>query len=355
MLHGRYGVGLNPLQLACQIGDHRMFKHILGRSSKDKILWKWGPVTQHRIPLAWIDSARGQGGEVMELIGRFDAKELTQDMLLDEFMEGFLHQLFMDKWHAFGKHMWTVHRILDLAYLCPLVTNALWLKEDPETALAARWLPALTLAMMVPSLEEDLRSAFLFLKGGEGRAKFLRTYCAAHGITLKVIGMAFTAIGCIALILGYKPAYISDFQVSYHQEDVRGGGQDWSAAALADAVPLVFPPPPSPDPPPPIAPGTWDYYPPTPPLPADLTKVLPNGIEAYDFFPAWVFLAIGLVVQMQYFFTNLTMPSQEVGLPRPAVLAAIDCHGSPLDCLSIASRLHHRLPLMIARLPLMAT
>ena len=144
--------GTDALQLACQLGDQKMFKHIIGRSST--ILWKWGPVTQHRIPLLWIDSARGKGGEVMELIGRFDAKIPTQAMLLDDFMEGYLQQLVDEKWHAFGRHVWAVHRLLDLAYLVPVAVNALWLKEDPEAALAATWLPALTLVMMMPSLEK---------------------------------------------------------------------------------------------------------------------------------------------------------------------------------------------------------
>jgi hypothetical protein len=33
-----------------------------------------------------------------------------------------------------------------------------------------------------------------------------------------------------------------------------------------------------------------------------------------DYFPSWAFLALGLVVQMQYFFANLTMPSQDLGI-----------------------------------------
>merc|ERR1719230_439117 len=99
-----YGTGLNSLQLACQLGDHPMFKHILSRSMG--ILWKWGPVTQNQINLKGIDSAPGKGGEVLELIGRFDAKLSTQEMLLDDFMEGFLQELVMEKWNAFGFYMW---------------------------------------------------------------------------------------------------------------------------------------------------------------------------------------------------------------------------------------------------------
>jgi len=42
----RYGAGLTPLQLACQLGLHDVFDHILRRSTYSSILWKWGPVTQ---------------------------------------------------------------------------------------------------------------------------------------------------------------------------------------------------------------------------------------------------------------------------------------------------------------------
>ena len=128
-----YGVGLTPLQTACQLGSREMFKHIIHRNIG--ILWKWGPVTQQKIDLDGIDSAPGKGGEVLELIGRFDAKIATQEFLLDDFMEGFLHR------HRHGEvgppsasNVWVAHRLLDVAYLTPLIANALWLKEDPLRA-----------------------------------------------------------------------------------------------------------------------------------------------------------------------------------------------------------------------------
>ena len=139
-----------------------MFKHIMGRTMGT--LWKWGPVTQHIINLDGIDSAPGKGGEVLELIGRFDAKISTQEMLLDEFMEGFLQKIVEEKWDKFGSRVWAAHRILDLLYLVPVAINALWLKEDPETALSKYWLPVTTLVMAVPSLEEDFRSVYLWVR-----------------------------------------------------------------------------------------------------------------------------------------------------------------------------------------------
>ena len=66
-----------------------------------------------------------------------------------EEQEGFLQQVVMEKWNAFGQRVWLAHRALDLAYLVPVALNALWLKEDPEAALTAYWLPITTLAMSI--------------------------------------------------------------------------------------------------------------------------------------------------------------------------------------------------------------
>lgn len=71
----------------------------------------------------------------------FDAKIATQEMLLDDFMEGMIQGLFMEKWERFGEKIWLVHRGLDLCYLVPLVINALWLKEAPLSALQVTMAP----------------------------------------------------------------------------------------------------------------------------------------------------------------------------------------------------------------------
>ena len=222
----------------------------------------------------------------------------------------------MEKWEAFGRHVWLLHRTLDLAYLIPVAVNALWLKEDPEAALNAYWLPMITLAMAVPSLEEDFRSAFLWVRGGEGRLPHLLTYCNAHGITTKVFGMLLTAVACLALIFGYRPAHISQFEVEFHNHED-------SPEALAAAVNYAFPPPPSPGPPPPDLPDA-----PLPPpyhiAPSPPYALLPDGGIKDDKFPLWVFLALGLVIQMNYFFQNLIGPSQAVGI-------AFICMGKMLE------------------------
>ena len=259
----RYASGLTPLQLACQLGDHRMFEHILKRSTYSSILWKWGPVTQFQINLDGIDSAGGMGGEVLELIGRFDAKIPTQEMLLDEFMEGMLNGLFVEKWERFGERMWSVHRLLDICYLMPLVGNALWLKEDPLSALKATWLPMFTLLAMIPCLSEDVRAAYLWYTSYTGPRDnmfgLFMQWCKAHMITDKVMGCALTAVGCVALLNGYKPAGITDEMVIKH----------------------------------------------------DMTLATDSSP---DYFPLWIFLSIGILIEMMFFFDALTKPNQEVGI-----------------------------------------
>ena len=64
----------------------------------DVVLWVWGPITQKQLDLAGIDSACEGTCDVMELIGRLDANESTQSMLLDTFEDGLLHACFEQKW-----------------------------------------------------------------------------------------------------------------------------------------------------------------------------------------------------------------------------------------------------------------
>ena len=264
-----YSSGLTPLQLACQLGKHDVFEHIIKRPHYSNILWKWGPVTQFQINLAGIDSAAGQGGEVLELIGRFDAKLGTQEMLLDDFMGGMLQQLFVEKWERFGQKMWMVHRLLDLVYLVPLVTNALWLKEAPVSALQQTWLPMCTLLAMGPCLEEDVRSAILWFINYTGppekRGSLFMTWASSHMITSKLIGCAFTAVGCVALLSGYKPAGITDEMV--WGDDSEG-----------------------------------------------LRRLTESGMEGDDAFPIWIFMSLGLLIEFQFFFLALVNPNQELGV-----------------------------------------
>lgn len=103
---------LTPLQLAAKLGDHAMFRFLLKKSAKTD--WRWGPMTQKRFNLSEIDSINPGGNNVMELIARPDATELTQEMLglgpnskRGNFMKGFMYALYQEKFRSFGKYVFT--------------------------------------------------------------------------------------------------------------------------------------------------------------------------------------------------------------------------------------------------------
>lgn len=125
--------GYTALQLACRLGNKVMVEHIL--RSRWETDWKWGPVTQYRLSLADIDSTGNVNG-VMDLIpqGGVGMPRAAQELLLDDFMEGFLHSLFMEKWERFGKRQYVYARMLDVLSLCLAIGLGLALKESPLTA-----------------------------------------------------------------------------------------------------------------------------------------------------------------------------------------------------------------------------
>ena len=54
---------------------------------------------------------------------------MTQEMLLQSFMQGFLHDLFVEKWHRFGRYHWFIYSVLvDGTEYFMLIIFALYLK-----------------------------------------------------------------------------------------------------------------------------------------------------------------------------------------------------------------------------------
>ena len=86
----------NWFPLAAKLGDRRMFQHLMRCAAV--VEWRWGPVTSYMLDLALVDSCGTSGTDVMELIGRLDASHATREMLLEHFMQGFMHDLFLEKW-----------------------------------------------------------------------------------------------------------------------------------------------------------------------------------------------------------------------------------------------------------------
>ena len=92
------------------------------------------------------------------------------------------------------------------------------------------------------------------------------TWLSEHLITNKLIGCALTAFGCVALLMGYKPAGITDEMV-------------WG----------------DPD-------GRM------------LRELAASEEPVDDYFPIWIFMSSGILLEMNFFFTALTNPDQELGI-----------------------------------------
>ena len=106
------------VQLATYLGDHRMFQHIMRKRSA--VLWVWGPVTMYQVSLAGIDSVSDGDNDVMNLVARADALDKTKAMLGDNFMLGFLHERFEDKWERFGRFVWITMQMFDACFVISL-------------------------------------------------------------------------------------------------------------------------------------------------------------------------------------------------------------------------------------------
>ena len=116
------------MQLAAKLGDHDFVKFLLRKQCAT--LWIWGPVTQHSLDLAGIDSAGDGGGDLMELVSRVDAVRECTSLLLDSFLQGFLYKLFVAKWTNFGWKIHVLFQAMHLAILSVLLGISMRLKSS---------------------------------------------------------------------------------------------------------------------------------------------------------------------------------------------------------------------------------
>ena len=220
---------LSPMQVAVRVGDHTMFKHLLRRQCS--VLWVWGPVTQYSINLLGVDSAGDGSGDVMELVGRFDATKETTTLLLDSFMQGFIYELFRLKWSKFGSRIHYARVLVDIIGLLLMITMAMRMKLDPslETQIEARPIAIVVLIIIAFGVEEELRRARLFWQNEREKmpapenapmeqesgsissaapaglstrtmVKLTIRFVHEHGGTLYVIAAAFTITSCILML-----------------------------------------------------------------------------------------------------------------------------------------------------------
>ena len=143
------------------MGDKVMVQYIVRTQSE--IQWAWGPVSSYHLNLNGIDSVGETGNDVMELVAMLDAGESTKEMLLDGFMDGLLHKLFLQKYRKCRAAHFTM-RFVDLVFLACVFILAVWMKQDPAEVLGVsdryaldNYLPLIGLITIAPLLEEDLR------------------------------------------------------------------------------------------------------------------------------------------------------------------------------------------------------
>ena len=108
---------LTPLTLAAKLGRKDMFRHILAR--RRNVVWEWGPMAEYEIPLDEIDSSGSEGHvTVMELLVAPGSNAESQEMLLDDFMAGFLFKnLYKKKWKGAILGLFWVRLLLIFAYV----------------------------------------------------------------------------------------------------------------------------------------------------------------------------------------------------------------------------------------------
>lgn len=200
---------LTSLQLAASLGLHSMFRIILRQQCE--ILWVWGPLTQFSINLKGIDSAGAGGGDIMELITRIGASRSTTSMLLDNFMNGFIYRLYLQKWKLFGRKLYLLRRSLDVLMLVLLVVFSLALKGTRERQYQHYVLAGLMLTLMAVIVEEEIRNAYLFARNQQGENdvriskretfKLAWQFCKLHAVHVQLFGLLFVLFACLAFLL----------------------------------------------------------------------------------------------------------------------------------------------------------
>jgi len=180
---------LTPLQLAASLGDRSLVRHILRKQCE--VMWKWGPVTQFALDLRGIDSTGQGSGDLMELIVRLGARDRTCEMLLDTFMNGFIYQLFLDKWRRFGRRLHYIHRLLDVLLIVLILTQTFAVKGPAEpfdrsdTAVKALSMTILVIMCNVAVLEA--RTIMLFVRNeNQGSARGESEHLPLRAILKKV-------------------------------------------------------------------------------------------------------------------------------------------------------------------------
>lgn len=173
-----------------------------------KILWTWGPLTAYEVDLEGIDSSGNGAADVMEIIGRQRASRPTQQLILDNMMQGFLFSLFKQKWERYGRPIHIVWCAFD-AVIVGLVAYLGWaLKSEQgqrEKHVALFYLLGVLLAALVVV---ELLVAYLHMQNMKGAVnswdKLTRTvrWMGSFQIDVKFLGYGLLALASGLFLFG---------------------------------------------------------------------------------------------------------------------------------------------------------
>jgi len=226
---------LGPLQLATRFGHHEMARHILGKQCE--VMWVWGPITQFSLDLSGIDTAEYHS--VLEVIVRRGAYKRTTQMVLDSFMNGFLHQLYNEKWRLYGRTLHWVRLALDTCLLVSLTVQTFALKAWPWTVHMYRPQSVAHLALIAITVLQECRIFWLYasheIGKGDARLQLLSlvqrvwAFCVQHGVHVLLLSHAFTCVGSLLILSDALPEYacatVSDtWYSSLYEDDANATG-----------------------------------------------------------------------------------------------------------------------------------
>eukprot|EP00326_Haptolina_ericina_P000945 CAMPEP_0181216254 /NCGR_PEP_ID=MMETSP1096-20121128/26481_1 /TAXON_ID=156174 ORGANISM="Chrysochromulina ericina, Strain CCMP281" /NCGR_SAMPLE_ID=MMETSP1096 /ASSEMBLY_ACC=CAM_ASM_000453 /LENGTH=673 /DNA_ID=CAMNT_0023308229 /DNA_START=18 /DNA_END=2040 /DNA_ORIENTATION=- len=163
--------GLTPLQLATYLGFKTQVRKLLKRHMRP--LWKWGPETCNHLFLDELDSVGAGGTQLMELICCLDARIETQELLLSDFVNGALFNLFLVKWKRTGFRMHVLQLGLQFLHLFSLLQVS-FCKPNYESVQA--WSVWMSTVVVLVLIEEELREIVLWIYAQGWKAMRRETY-----------------------------------------------------------------------------------------------------------------------------------------------------------------------------------
>ena len=190
----------------------------------------------------------------MELVTRIDADSGCTSLLLDDFMQGLIYKLFLDKWNTYGYKLHYVRRLIDFIILALLITMAMALKFSIEYQTAMYPVCIALVVLMSINIVEEITVGIVWVREnrGEGDAKLsnrklfeqFRTFCQMHSTNLLIVSYLLTFLTCVTIFTGdlvdaskpLKEAAMAAMENATHvRRALKSGGNVGASAALPGA------------------------------------------------------------------------------------------------------------------------